>query len=83
MLTMTDVARQAGVSTATVSHVLNGTRYVRDETRRLVLDAIDQTGYVHNTIARSLVTANTRTVGLAISAMSNLYFMDLEALGAV
>jgi LacI family transcriptional regulator len=77
MVTMTDVARQAGVSIATVSHVLNGTRYVRDETRRLVLDAIDQTGYVHNTIARSLVTANTRTVGLAISAMSNPYFMDL------
>jgi LacI family transcriptional regulator len=77
MVTMATVARRAGVSIATVSHVLNGTRYVREETRRLVLDAIDETGYIHNTIARSLVTASTRTVGLAISAISNPYFMDL------
>jgi len=77
MVTMATVARRAGVSVATVSHVLNGTRYVREETRRLVLDAIDETGYIHNTIARSLVTTSTRTIGLAISAISNPYFMDL------
>ena len=77
MATMADVARQAGVSIATVSHVLNETRHVTDATRRRVVEAIDQIGYVHNTIARSLVTANTRTIGLAISAVSNPYFMDL------
>lgn len=77
MVTMVDVAREAGVSVATVSHVLNDTRYVREETRKRVLDAIDQTGYIHNTIARSLARANTRTIGLAISAIANPNFIDL------
>jgi LacI family transcriptional regulator len=74
---MIDVARRAGVSIATVSHVLNETRFVREETRARVLDAIEQTGYTHNTIARSLATSSTRTLGLAISAISNPYFIDL------
>lgn len=77
MVTMADVARVAGVSVSTVSHVINGTRFVKEETRRLVLAAIRQTGYVHNTVARSLVTANTQTLGLAISAISNFYFADV------
>ena len=77
MVTMADVAKRAGVSVTTVSHVLNDTRYVRAETSRRILDAIEHTGYIHNTIARSLVTANTRTIGLAISAISNPYFIDL------
>ena len=77
MVTMADVARAAGVSVSTVSHVINGTRFVKEETRRLVLEAIRQTGYVHNTVARSLVTASTRTLGLAISAISNFYFADM------
>jgi len=77
MVTMADVARQAGVSVTTVSHVLNETRFVRAETSRRILAAIEDTGYIHNTIARSLVTSNTRTIGLAISAISNPYFIDL------
>lgn len=77
MATMADVARSAGVSVATVSHVLNGTRFVREETRQRVLQAIEQAGYIHNTLARSLATAKTRTVALALSAISNPYFMDL------
>ena len=48
MVTMADVARAAGVSVSTVSHVINGTRFVKEETRQLVLEAIRQTGYVHN-----------------------------------
>src|SRR5258708_20367429 len=77
MVTTTAVTGPAGVPTAIASHFIRATRSFGEGTRRLVLDTIDQTGYVHNTIARSLVTANTRTVGLAISAMSNPYFMDL------
>ena len=77
MATMADVATRAGVSTATVSHVLNDTRTVSEETRRRVVDAIEATGYIHNTVARSLAMASTRTVGLAISAISNAYFIDL------
>lgn len=77
MATMNDVAQAAGVSTTTVSHVLNGTRAVAEPTRQRVLDVIDQLGYTHNTIARSLATSSTLTIGVAISAITNPYFMDL------
>ncbi len=79
MATMADVALHAGVSVSTVSHVINGTRYVKEETVDAVMRAIRETGYVHNTIARSLVTASTQTIGLAISAISNFYFADIIA----
>ncbi|MFH8341158.1 LacI family DNA-binding transcriptional regulator [Streptomyces sp. AM6-12] len=77
MATMADVARSAGVSVATVSHVLNGTRPVSPGTRRAVLDAVDELGYTPNTLARSLVTARTRSIGLAVSAVSNPYFTEI------
>ncbi|MGF7239285.1 MAG: LacI family DNA-binding transcriptional regulator [Frankia sp.] len=77
MVTMADVARVAGVSVSTVSHVINETRTVREETRAAVLDAIQRTGYTHNTIARSLVTASTRSIGLAIPVVTNPYFTDV------
>lgn len=79
MVKMSDVALRAGVSISTVSHVINGTRYVKEETVDLVMEAIRETGYIHNTVARSLVTARTQTIGLAISAISNFYFADVIA----
>lgn len=75
--TMVDVAQRAGVSVATVSHVLNNTRAVRPRTRRLVEDAIDALGYTRNTLARSLVTARTRSIGLAVPAAGNPYFAEI------
>ncbi|WP_405738031.1 LacI family transcriptional regulator [Streptomyces sp. NBC_00028] len=77
MPTMTDVARSAGVSVATVSHVLNGTRPVLPHTRQAVLDAMDELGYTPNTLARALVTSRTRSLGLAVSAISNPYFTEI------
>ncbi|MFD7711604.1 LacI family DNA-binding transcriptional regulator [Streptomyces sp. NPDC059785] len=77
MATMVDVARHAGVSVATVSHVLNDTRPVRPPTRQAVLDAIEELGYTPNTLARSLVMARTRSIGLAVSAISNPYFTEI------
>lgn len=77
MPTMADVARHAGVSVATVSHVLNDTRPVLPHTRQAVLDAIDELGYTPNTLARSLVTSRTRSIGLAVSAISNPYFTEI------
>ncbi|MFD0490795.1 LacI family DNA-binding transcriptional regulator [Saccharopolyspora spinosporotrichia] len=74
MATMADVARMAGVSTATVSHVINGTRTVREETRRVVQDAIESTGYSPNTLARSLATASSRSIAVVMSAITNPYF---------
>ncbi|WP_320772746.1 LacI family DNA-binding transcriptional regulator [Streptomyces sp. CRN 30] len=77
MTTMADVARSAGVSVATVSHVLNDTRPVLPRTRQAVLNAIEELGYAPNALARSLVTARTRTLGLAVSAISNPYFTEI------
>ncbi|MEV5436240.1 LacI family DNA-binding transcriptional regulator [Streptomyces sp. NPDC052682] len=77
MATMADVARSAGVSVATVSHVLNETRPVRPHTRQAVLDAVEKLGYTPNTLARSLVTSRTRSIGLAVSAISNPYFTEI------
>ncbi|MFC7011886.1 LacI family DNA-binding transcriptional regulator [Streptomyces viridiviolaceus] len=77
MATMADVARSAGVSVATVSHVLNGTRPVLPHTRQAVLDAVEELGYTPNGLARSLVTSRTRSIGLAVSAISNPYFTEI------
>lgn len=75
--TIIDVARHAGVATSTVSHVLNGTRFVSAETTRAVRDAVVAVGYTPNTLARALARSTTNTVGLAISASANRYFNDL------
>jgi LacI family transcriptional regulator len=77
VVTMADVARRAGVSTATVSHVLNNTRAVSDDTRAAVLAAVEETAYTPNTVARSLATSRTTTLGLVLSAISNPYFGEL------
>ncbi|HET6449414.1 MAG TPA: LacI family DNA-binding transcriptional regulator [Conexibacter sp.] len=77
--TMAEVARQAGVSITTVSHVLNGTRRVSDATVKRVYAAIERTGYQPNSIARALAGAPTHSLGLAISGISNPYYIDVIA----
>jgi DNA-binding LacI/PurR family transcriptional regulator len=72
-----DVAKLAGVSTATVSHVINKTRFVKDETKRKVLDAIENAAYTPNIHARNLASGQTRTLGLIISDITNPFFPDL------
>lgn len=69
---MRDVARTAGVSTQTVSRVLNGHPYIRDETRTRVLEAMATLGYRVNNAARSLGTQRTKTIGV-IAADATLY----------
>lgn len=78
---MQQVAQEAGVSQSTVSHVINGTRAIAPETEAAVWRAIHVTGYVNDSIARSLRTGSTQTVGLAISAISNPFFA--EVVGAI
>ncbi|MBY5317925.1 MULTISPECIES: LacI family DNA-binding transcriptional regulator [Rhizobium] len=77
MATITDVARVAGVSVSTVSHVVNGTRHVNDATAALVRQAIETLGFVPNAVARSLVRSSTDAVGIAISISTNYYFNDI------
>jgi LacI family transcriptional regulator len=75
--TITDVARRAGVSVSTVSHVVNGTRKVRHETASLVREAIEATGFRPNGLARSLKRASSESVGIVMSVISNPYFADI------
>lgn len=75
--TMGDVARQAGVSKATVSHVINQTRYVEEVTKQRVLQVITELNYRPNAAARSLTTQRTGTIGMVISDASNLFFGEM------
>jgi LacI family transcriptional regulator len=77
MATMADVAKEAGVSITTVSHVLNGTRPVSDATVARIHAAIERTGYRPNSIARALAGARTQSIGVAMSGISNPYLIDL------
>jgi len=72
--TVADVAKGAGVSVATAARVLSGTGYAAEETRRLVLEAARELGYVPNQIARSLRTSQTRTIGLLIGDVENTFY---------
>lgn len=72
-----DVAEQAGVSTATVSHVINNTRFVTQATREKVLRAIENCNYYPNAHARSLASGRSHTVGLLVSDISNPFFPEL------
>lgn len=77
MITMSDVARYANVSTTTVSHVINSTRHVNPETRRRVDQAIAELGYRRDAVAGALAGGRSLTVGFAISGLSNPYFGPL------
>jgi LacI family transcriptional regulator len=77
MVTMADVARQAQVSVSTVSHVLNRTRKVNTDTEAAVANAVHQLGYVHNTLARSLARSRTNSIGVAVTAITNIYFSEI------
>lgn len=78
-VTMTTVAREAGVSVSTVSHVVNGTRPVAPETKKLVLDAMAKVGFTHRPVARSLAAGSTTTIGVAMSFLASIYGQELVA----
>src|SRR3712207_9159496 len=77
MSSISDVARAAGVSTATVSHVVNNTRFVSAEVRARVLAAVERCGYYPNAHARSLASGRSQILGLLISDISNPFFPEL------
>ena len=77
MTTIADVARYAGVSVATVSHVMNRTRHVEPETAERVRAAIAALRYSPNSLARSLRRGETKTIGLLLPDNSNPFFASL------
>lgn len=79
MTTMLEVAKRAGVSKATVSRVLSGNGYVSQETKERVFQAIEESGYRPNLLARSLATNKTQTLGLVVTntLYHGVYFSEL------
>lgn len=75
--TIRDVADQAGVSMSTVSHVINATRFVSDEKRNRVLEAMQALSYRPNSLARSLRRQRSFTIGVVVPDSSNSFFADI------
>ncbi|MBN8236961.1 catabolite control protein A [Halobacillus kuroshimensis] len=76
-VTIYDVAREANVSMATVSRVVNGNPNVKPATRKKVHDAIERLGYRPNAVARGLASKKTTTVGVIIPDISSIFFAEL------
>jgi LacI family transcriptional regulator len=76
-VTIRDVAQAAGVSTATVSNVLNKTGKVGSNTRRVVLGAVRRMGYIPDVHARHLASRERRTLGIIVSDIENPFFPEI------
>jgi LacI family transcriptional regulator len=76
-VTIYDVAREANVSMATVSRVVNGNPNVKPATRKKVSEVIDRLGYRPNAVARGLASKKTTTVGVIIPDISSIFFAEL------
>ncbi|WP_440897533.1 LacI family DNA-binding transcriptional regulator [Amphibacillus sp. Q70] len=75
--TMKKVAQLAGTSTATVSHVINGTRFVSEETKQRVQEAMEKLDYTPNYTARNLRRQKTNIIGVILPDISNYFFTSL------
>ena len=76
-ITISDVAREAGVSLMTVSRVINDKGEISPSTRQHVLDVIERLGYRPSGIARGLATQRTGTIGLVVPDIANPFFSDV------
>ena len=76
-VTISDVAKLAGVSTATVSHTINNTRYVSSETKEKVYQAIAELGYTPDASARSFRTGKKKIIGFIVPDIANKFFATM------
>jgi LacI family transcriptional regulator len=77
MVTIKDIAKLADVSVATVSYVLNNTRWVSEDKKERVLKAIAELNYVPNAVARGLRVRESRTISFVVSDITNPFYPDL------
>ena len=77
IITIRDVAERAGVSTSTVSHVVNETRYVSPAVQARVRQAMDDLGYRPNALARSLRMKRSQTLGMLVPDIANPFFAEI------
>src|SRR5690625_2350828 len=76
--TIKDIAREAGVSIASVSRVLNREGYASNAMRKKVLRTAEELNYFANDIAKSLKTNKTNTIGVLIPDIANPFFMNIS-----
>jgi len=76
-ITIYDIAREAGVSVATVTRVMQGSDKVREETRKNVQSVIDRYGFAPNRVAQGLSRGTTHTIGVILRDIANPYFSRL------
>nr|WP_232370094.1 ribose operon transcriptional repressor RbsR [Xenorhabdus lircayensis] len=74
---MKDVARLAGVSTSTVSHVINDNRYVSESVKKRVNAAIEELNYAPSALARSLKIKQTKTIGMLVTSSDNSFYSEI------
>jgi len=77
MSTIKDVAKKAHVSVATVSRVINQKGYVNEETKKMVLQAIDELNYVPNELARSLFQKKSHIIAVVVPHLTSYFFSEL------
>ena len=77
MASITDVAKRAGVSISTVSNVINGTKFVGEELKKRVLDAIEELGYQPNEMAASMKRRATNNIGVILPNIRMVFFPDV------
>ena len=76
-VTLKDVAKAAGVSYATVSRALSGSRQIGSDTRERIIKLCDEMGYTTNYVARSMVTKKTGLIGLVVPSIDNQFMSEL------
>ncbi len=79
MATLYDVCRKTGLSTATVSRVINGSTAVTEKTRKVVLDAMKELDYRPNQAARMLAGKKTDTIGVIFPEIDNGFYVQASA----
>ena len=77
MVTLKDVAKLAGVSTATVSYCLTGSKGVKPETRMRVMQAIEELNYIPNHAARNLREPDNREIGIVLPDIEDPYYSEI------
>ncbi|MFJ7510870.1 LacI family DNA-binding transcriptional regulator [Peribacillus simplex] len=77
MATIRDVAKEAGVSVATVSRVMNGSGYAHEDTKKVVMTAVEKLNYKPNEVARSLYKRKSKLVGLILPDITNPFFPEM------
>ena len=76
--TIKEVAEKAGVSISTVSHIVNGTRFVSEDLRNKVLPVLESMDYQPNRLARSLRRKSSNAIGLIVADITNPFFSEIS-----